>query len=45
MKKLQSEYPNLDKYDIGDNIYYYKKNTDILHNPYGPAIIFCNISK
>ena len=40
VKKIQSEYPNLDKYNIGGNIYYYKKNTDILHNPYGPAIIY-----
>ena len=38
--KLQSEYDDLDKYEnyLGD-IYYYKKNTHIFHNPYGPAII------
>ena len=36
--KLQSEYPDLDKYeyDNGD-IVYYKKDTNIFHNPYGPA--------
>ena len=44
--KLQSEYDNLDKYkDILGNIYYYKKNTYIRHNPYGPAIIWINGSK
>ena len=36
--KLQSEYKDLDKYkyDNGD-IVYYKKDTKIFHNPYGPA--------
>ena len=38
--KLQSEYDDLDKYDFYGDTYYYKKNTDILHNPYGPAILF-----
>ena len=39
MKKIQSEYDDLCKYkdDVG-NIYYYKKYTDIIHNPYGPAV-------
>ena len=39
--KLQSEYPDLDKYEneFGD-IFYYKKDMDIWHNPYGPAIIW-----
>ena len=39
--KLESEYDDLDKYDNYGNIIYYKKNTNIWHNPYGPA----NISK
>ena len=49
IKKIQSEYPDLDKYikeydgyeyenDDGD-IFYCKKDTDIAHNPYGPAYI------
>jgi len=38
--KLQSEYDDLDKYEsIFGTFYYYKKDTDITHNPYGPAII------
>ena len=38
--KLQSEYDDLDKYkNIYDDIFYFKKYTKILHNPYGPAII------
>jgi len=38
--KLQSEYPDLDKYiDKYGDIFYCKKNTTIIHNPYGPAII------
>ena len=38
--KLQPEYPDLDKYKYNNgDIYYYKKDTRILHNPYGPAII------
>ena len=38
--KIKSEYKDLDKYkyDNGD-ILYFKKNTDIVHNPYGAAII------
>ena len=38
--KLQSEYPHLDKYitQIG-TIFYFKKDTQIYHNPYGPAVI------
>jgi len=41
--KLQSEYDDLDnyKYDNGD-IVYYRKNTNIYHNPYGPAVINTN---
>ena len=40
MKKLQSEYPDLDKYQYSSgDIFYYKKNTKIKHNPYGPAVI------
>ena len=44
--KLQSEYDDLNKYeyDNGD-IYYYKKNTKISHNPYSPAIIWKDGSK
>ena len=39
--KLHSEYEDLDKYDNGiGTIFYCKKNTDIWHNPYGPAIIW-----
>ena len=37
--KLQSEYEDLDKYEVYGDILYYKKDTDIFHNPYGPAII------
>ena len=39
--KIESEYDDLDKYKstIAGNIMYYKKDTDIFHNPYGPAII------
>ena len=38
--KLQSEYDDLDKYQFNDQrIIYYKKDTNIYHNPYGPAII------
>ena len=44
--KLQSEYNDLDKYerkyeDRG-HIFYYKKGTNIYHNPYGPAYISHN---
>ena len=40
MLRIKSEYINLDKYqdNVGD-IFYCKKDTDIIHNPYGPAII------
>ena len=39
--KLQSEHDDLDKYqDYHNSIYYYKKDTQIVHNPYGPAIIY-----
>ena len=37
--KLQSEHEDLDKYEIYGDFIYYKKDTDIFHNPYGPAII------
>ena len=41
MSKVKSEYDDLDKYENSlETIYYYKKNTNILHNPYGPAIIY-----
>ena len=38
--KLKSEYEDLNKYinDI-ESIFYLKKDTAILHNPYGPAFI------
>ena len=39
MPKIKSEYDDLDKYDFYGSISYYKKNTYIIHNPYGPAII------
>ena len=40
-KKLQSEYPDLDKYiNENEDIIYYKKDTNIRHNPYGPAVIY-----
>ena len=36
--KLQSEYDDLDKYiDSYGHIWYSKKNTQVWHNPYGPA--------
>ena len=41
MSKVKSEYDDLDKYkSILGTTYYYKKDTDIIHNPYGPAIIY-----
>ena len=44
--KLESEYDDLDKYkDEYETIYYCKKNTNITHNPYGPAIIGENGAK
>ena len=43
VKKLESEYPDLDKYSSTyGNTIYYKKNTNIRHNPYGPALINSN---
>ena len=40
MPYVKSEYDDLDKYkyDNGD-IVYYKKDADIVHNPYGAAVI------
>ena len=40
MPEIESEYDDLDKYknSYGD-IAYYKKDTYIKHNPYGPAIV------
>jgi len=38
--KLDSEYDELDKYKYYEDIFYCKKDTDIAHNPYGPAIIY-----
>ena len=44
--KLQPEYPDLDKFEYNNgDIYYYKKDTTIKHNPYGPAIIHINGTK
>ena len=37
--KLDSEYEDLDKYKISEDYVYFKKNTNIIHNPYGAAII------
>ena len=38
MPKIKSEYDDLDKYQYDNgNIIYYKKNTGLYHNPYGPA--------
>ena len=38
--KLQSEYEDLDKYlNLSESIFYYKKDTHDLHNPYGAAYI------
>ena len=44
--KIKSEYHDLDKYDcnIGSK-YYCKKGTNIIHNSYGPAVIWKNGSK
>ena len=39
MPKIKSEYSDLDKYDFYGDIYYYKKDTEIMHNAYGPACI------
>ena len=38
--KVKSEYNDLDKYKYYDgDIVYFKKDTDIYHNPYGPAVV------
>ena len=44
MPYVKSEYDYLDKYQsvYGDEFYYYVKGTNILHNPYGPAVINTN---
>jgi len=39
MSYLKSEYDDLDKYKYREYIIYYKKGTNIWHNPYGPAYI------
>ena len=44
--KLQSEYEDLDEYKNNyEDIIYYKKDTNIRHNLYGPAIIYKNGTK
>ena len=44
--KIQSEYNELDKYKNDyKTIVYYKKNTSLVHNPYGPAIIYLDGSE
>ena len=44
--KLDSEYDDLDKYNCSNgDIIYFKKETDIVHNPYGAAIIYKNGTK
>ena len=43
--KLQSEYSDLDKYKNSGNIFYFKKDTKILHNPYGPSALYSYGSK
>ena len=41
--KIQSEYKDLDKYEyINNDIHYFKKNTYIRHNPYGPSVTWKN---
>jgi len=43
---IESEYSDLDKYEyINGDILYYKKYTQLVHNPYGPAIIWKDGSK
>ena len=39
MPKIKSEYDDLDKYQNDFEIRYCKKDTNIAHNLYGPAII------
>ena len=44
--KIKSEYGDLDKYkNVNGDIFYCKKDTNTLHNPYGPAYIIKNGSK
>ena len=46
MSKIESEYVDLDKHkDYYENIIYYKKDTQLIHNPYGPAKIYTNGKK
>ena len=40
--KLESEYDDLDKYNDCEYICYYKKDTIMFHNPYGPAVVSKN---
>ena len=40
MFKVESEYSDLDKYKNNfGHIFYCKKDTKVVHNPYGPAVI------
>ena len=44
--KLESEYDDLDKFIYNNkNTVYYKKDTKLFHNPYGPAYIKADGSK
>ena len=43
--KIQSEYEDLDKYNDYGYIIYCKKDTQLIHNPYGPAILWKNGNK
>mgnify|MGYP000867960121 FL=1 len=44
--KIQSEYEDLDKYEFDDgDIIYCKKNKNLIHNPYGAAVIYKSGSK
>ena len=41
MPKIKSESIDLDKYkNIYNDIWYCKKGTKVVHNPYGPAVIW-----
>jgi len=43
MSRVESEYKDLDKFVYKDeHVSYYKKDTAIQHNPYGPATSFKN---
>ena len=42
MFKIKSEYDDLDKYESFGDFIYYKKGTNIHHNPYGPAVSHVN---